>query len=289
MKNILVTGSNGFIGQALVKELENKNFNVFKFDSSYGDISEFDFKKKFKNIEVDYVFHLASKTFIPDSWNDPVKFYKTSVIGTNNILELCRMKEIPLTYVSAYLYGLVEKFPTSEDDCIKPNNPYAHSKFLTEELCKFYSEYYNVKVTIARPFNLYGRNQKDIFLIPHIIKQVMNSNYIEVEVLDLNPKRDYLYINDLINGLLKTMSTSSNFSIYNFGSGKELSVKEAIDNIQKVAKINKPIVSKNIERKNEIISVIADIQKAKEELKWEPLYNFEDGIKEILENIKNEK
>ena len=65
--------------------------------------------------------------------------------------------------------------------------------------------------------------------------------------------------------------------------------KEAIDIIQKVAKINKPIVSKNIERKNEIISVIADIQKAKEELKWEPLYNFEDGIKEILENIKNEK
>ena len=70
----------------------------------------------------------------------------------------------------------------------------------------FYSEYYNVKVTIARPFNLYGRNQKDIFLIPHIIKQVMNSNYIEVEVLHLNPKRDYLYINNLINGNITFMN-----------------------------------------------------------------------------------
>ncbi|MFY4804662.1 NAD-dependent epimerase/dehydratase family protein, partial [Aliarcobacter butzleri] len=85
----------------------------------------------------------------------------------------------PLTFVSTYLYGVPEKLPISENDEIKSNNPYAHSKYLAEELCRFYSDYYNVKVTIARPFNVFGKNQKDIFLIPLIIKQVLYADVIK--------------------------------------------------------------------------------------------------------------
>lgn len=282
MKTILVTGATGFIGKALVNSLKEIGFNVLVFDFLAGDISEVNLVKKYENETIEYIFHLAAKTFVPDSWDNPMSFYKTSVVGTNNILELCRKKNASLTFVSAYLYGEPDKLPISEMDKIKSNNPYAHSKYLAEELCKFYSEFLGVKVTIARPFNIYGKNQKENFLIPYIIKQVLNNEVIQVK--DLNPKRDYIYLDDLVDGLVKTMKSSKNFSIYNFGSGISLSVKEIIDIIQKVANTGKEIISEKQERKNEILNVIADITKAKTELGWIPKYSFEEGISKILYN-----
>lgn len=284
MKSILVTGANGFIGSALIKSLESLGFNIIRFNSLNGDISNYNFLKEYENTDIYHMFHLAAKTFVPDSWENPLEFYKTSVLGTGQILELCRHKNIPLTFVSAYLYGLPEKLPITEDATIKSNNPYAHSKYLAEELCRFYSEYYNVKVTIARPFNIFGKNQKSMFLIPFIIKQILNDNTIKVK--DLYPKRDYIYLDDLINGLVKTIDNKKQFSIYNFGSGKELSVHEIIDIAQKIAGTNKEIISEKEERQNEIMNVVADISKAKRELGWEPKFSFEDGIKEIIEDLK---
>jgi len=287
MKNILVTGSSGFIGSALVEELNNQNYNVIQFDRLAGDISDINFYEKYKNVNINHIFHLAARTFVPDSWINPMQFYKTSVLGTGNILELCRHKNIPITFVSAYLYGLPEKLPISEEDKIKSNNPYAHSKYLAEELCRFYSDYYGVKITIARPFNIYGKNQKDIFLIPHIINQVLNDKSINVK--DLNPKRDYMYLGDLINGLIKTLHRSKQLSIYNFGSGEEISVAEIINIIQRIVGTNKEVISEKKERKNEIMHVIADISKAKNDLDWAPKFSFEDGIKEIIMDIKDGK
>ncbi|WP_419770597.1 MAG: NAD-dependent epimerase/dehydratase family protein [Candidatus Marinarcus sp.] len=285
MKSILVTGANGFIGSALIENLESFGFNVIKFNSSDGDISNYIFLKEYENTDIYHIFHLAAKTFVPDSWENPLEFYKTSVLGTGQILELCRHKNIPLTFVSAYLYGLPEQLPITEDATIKSNNPYAHSKYLAEELCRFYSEYYNVKVTIARPFNIYGKNQKDMFLIPYIIKQVLNDEVIKVK--DLYPKRDYIYLDDLISGLIKTLDNEKQFSVYNFGSGEELSVQEIIDIIQKIAPTNKEVISENQERQNEIMNVVADIKKANYDLNWKPTFSFEDGITEILKDMKN--
>lgn len=185
-----------------------------------------------------------------------------------------------MTFVSAYLYGKPEKLPISEFDEIQSNNPYAHSKYLAEELCKFYSEFYAVKVTIARPFNIYGKNQKDHFLIPYIIKQVLNNEVIQVK--DLNPKRDYIYLEDLVDGLVKTMENNKQFSIYNFGSGTSLSVSEIIETIQKIAGTNKKVISEYQERQNEIMNVVADIQNAKKDLDWKPIVSFEDGIREVI-------
>lgn len=287
MKKILVTGANGFIGSALVNKLHLLGYKVYEFNSDNGDVADFLFEEKYGQENIDHVFHLASKTFVPDSWEKPLDFYRTSVLGTGSILEFCRAQNVSLTYVSAYLYGQPEKLPISEDDKVKSNNPYAHSKYLSEELCKFYSEYYDVKVNIVRPFNIYGKNQKKEFLIPYIIDQVLNDDVIKVK--DLKPKRDYIYLDDLIKGLIKTLTLDKNFSIYNFGSGVELSVQEIIDKIQKEAGTNKKIQSENQERKNEIMNVVADISLAEVELNWTPKYTFENGIKEILKDIKHVK
>lgn len=286
MKNILITGSNGFIGSALSTQLEKMGFTIMTFNSVDGDISDFNFISEFKNVTIDYVFHLAAKSFIPDSWNNPLKFYKTSILGTGNILEFCRVKNIPLTFVSAYLYGEPNKLPISENNTINANNPYAHSKFLAEELCKFYSENFNIKISIARPFNIYGKKQNENFLIPYIIKQLLVEN--EIKIKDLMPKRDYLYLDDLIDGLIKTMDCQHTFSIFNFGSSTSISVKEIIETIQEIMGTNKKVINEKIRRKNEIMDVVADIRKAKEELDWTPKISFKDGIKYIISDLRNE-
>src|SRR5258708_22137375 len=87
--------------------------------------------------QFDRVYHLAGKTFIPDSWKDPDSFYRANLIGTLNVLEYCRKTGSPLTYVSAYLYGLPKSLPINETATPQPDNPYAHSKFLAEELCLY--------------------------------------------------------------------------------------------------------------------------------------------------------
>lgn len=284
MSTVLVTGANGFIGTELVSTLKKQGYNILEFNSSHGDVALQDFVEYYKNIEINHVFHLASQTYVPDSWVNPLKFYKTSVLGTGQILELCRNRKIPLTFVSAYLYGQPEVLPIKENSKIKPNNPYAHSKYLAEDMCKFYSEYYDVKVIIARPFNIYGKNQKEMFLIPHIINQALIKDTIKVK--DLAPKRDYIYITDLISGLIKTLETKKQFCIYNFGSGSELSVGEIIEIVQEVVGTKKEVISEQEERTNEIMNVIADIELAKNDLAWIPKFSFKDGIKETINEMK---
>jgi nucleoside-diphosphate-sugar epimerase len=255
-------------------------FEVIQFSSADGDISDINFIEEYENRNFFHVFHLASKTFVPDSWENPIDFYKSSVLGTVNILQLCRIKKIPLTYVSAYIYGIPEELPITEEHRVRPNNPYAHSKFLAEDLCKFYSEFHDVKVTIVRPFNVYGKGQKKTFLIPLIVDQVLHKEAIKVK--DLNPKRDYIYLDDLVSGLINTLDNQEQFSIFNLGSGKGLSVSDIIQIIQNVAGTNKEVISEEKERKNEVMNVIADIKKSKEYLNWMPTYSFEAGVREIL-------
>jgi nucleoside-diphosphate-sugar epimerase len=163
-----------------------------------------------------------------------------------------------------------------------------HSKILAESVCKFYSDNFDVKVNIIRPFNIYGPGQSDRFLIPEIILQTL-SKAEEIKVQDLSPKRDFVYIDDLIDAIILSLNTEGNYNILNIGSGESYSVKEIIDLIQKIANTNKPVISNDNIRKNEIPDVIADISFAKEKLNWNPKFSFEDGLKKLVEYYKNLK
>ena len=278
IKNILVTGASGFIGKHLCNTLSEKGFNLTRLTSRDGDIAnvttlEFD-------RQIDFVFHLAGKTYVPDSWNKPTEFHRVNVLGTSNVLEFCRKNNIALIFVSAYIYGIPEKLPVPENASISPSNPYALSKYFAEDLCKFYSENFNMDITIVRPFNIYGPGQKSNFLIPTIVRQAVKFDSIEVE--DLKPKRDYLYIYDLVLALFKAMNKMHGFNIYNVGSGYSLSVKEIINVLEQALGKKLDIKCNNQTRENEIMDVVADITKTTMELEWKPGHTFEEGIKSMI-------
>ncbi|TGM56522.1 NAD-dependent epimerase/dehydratase family protein [Leptospira adleri] len=278
MIDVLVTGASGFIGKALVEKLKNEKLQYFELDRRSGDIA--DPKTWIDLPKAKTVVHLAGNTFVPESWKNTYSFVNSNVMGTQNALDYAKSQEAQFVFISAYLYGKVNKLPISETDPVSPNNPYALSKFLAEQLCKFYADYKDMDVRILRLFNVFGPGQKDNFLIPSIINQVLEKK--EIRVLDLKPKRDYVFLQDVVDAIVSAFKPLGGFHIFNIGSGQSYSVEEVIRIIQKAANISLPVISNFVERKEEISDVIADISKAKHLLDWYPKYTFESGVAEVL-------
>ena len=178
--------------------------------------------------------------------------------------------------------GKPKKIPIDENEPVKTTNPYTLSKKIAEDLCHFYYENYGVKVIILRPFNVYGPNQKEHFLIPSIIKQINLTKKINVK--DLKPKRDFVYVKDLVVAILKSIELKKNFEIVNIASGKSHSVYEVIKTIQKIKGSNLKIKSTDEIRVDEIMDTRANIKKAKKILGWSPVWKFEKAIQDIYES-----
>ncbi len=280
MSKILVTGAAGFIGRNLVARLQKEGHSVIEFDITDGDVTSVEDLQKFSGLQIDHVFHLAGKTFVPESWKDPFGFYQVNVMGTTNILEFCRKSGAKLTYISSYLYGDPEYLPVDELHPVKSYNPYSQSKVIADSICQFYARFYNVPVTIFRPFNAFGPGQSPVFLIPEIIQKVMDKGIHEVEVMDLRPKRDYIFIDDLVDALVLSLSRLQ--GIFNIGSGYSKSVEEIIQLVMKYSGISKPYFSKSIVRTNEIFDLYADISKAEKDLNWKPKTSFDEGIRQCI-------
>jgi len=273
---ILVTGATGFLGGHLVAALGARGYAVRAHSSRQGDISRCALPVE----GVAHVFHLAARTFVPDSWTDPQAFYRVNLLGTLNVLEHCRRHGTPLTLISSYVYGHPQSLPIAEDHPREAFNPYAQSKIFAEDLATFYEIHFGLRVVIVRPFNLYGPRQRPPFLIPVITEQALNPAASVIRLKDSRPRRDYLYVTDAIEFLLATMRKEAK-GIYNLGSGESVSVGEVAELIRKAAGTDKAIVSDEQPRPHEVMDVRADICRAAE-LGWQPATTLPDGIEKVV-------
>jgi nucleoside-diphosphate-sugar epimerase len=274
---ILVTGATGFLGCRLVVALQSCSYLVRQHSRADGDIASCSLPMN----GVSHVFHLAAKTFVPESWRDPRVFYEVNVIGTLNVLEHCRRHQAALTLVSSYVYGHPQRLPIAEDHPIAAYNPYSHTKILAEDIARFYEQHYGVRVVIVRPFNLYGPGQHPSFLIPSIVRQVLDPSAKEVRVKDLRPKRDYLYVEDAVALLAATLRSGVR-GTYNAGSGSSVSVAEVARLVNQAAGVDKPIISDEEPRPEEVMDVISDVSRAAAELNWRPSTSLPSGIAAVV-------
>ena len=224
----IITGSNGFIAKKLIEKLQSIGEDFLPLNREDGDLSICPLEDLIhKENDINNIFHLAARTFVPSAWNNPEEFIKENIASTLNVLNYCRVNKVPLIYMSAYIYGKQELFPIKENSRINPSNPYAQSKLLCEKICKYYADVFTLDITILRPFNVYGPDQEKHFLIPEIIEQIKKSKKIIVN--SFQPKRDFVYIEDLVNALTISSKKLKGFQIYNIGSGVSVSVKEIIE------------------------------------------------------------
>lgn len=279
-KKILVTGATGFVGKELISHLQATGQDTFGLSLSGGDdVRTPKSLNRYLDKGIETVFHLAAKTFVPESWKTPDEFYMTNTLGTLNVLEFCRQAHARVIYVSAYVYGPPQYLPIDENHPVQPNNPYAHSKWCAEQLCRFYSEYYGIRTSILRPSNLYGPGQADHFLLPEVIYQLRTGGRISVR--DSTPKRDFLHVRDFVGACSVILKHDELNQTYNVSSGVSVSIAQVIRLICEIT--GAPVDWQDLGqiRPNEISDTKMSSLLVRKGF-WKPLIPLEDGLRGLL-------
>lgn len=298
----IVTGGCGFIGSHLTELLLNKGLDVLIIDNlsngSLDNVKHLEGRNlnvvvkdvsKFEEIidcfhEVDFVFHLAALADIVPSIQNPLKYHQSNVTGTIAVLEaarLCNIKRF-IYAASSSCYGIPEYYPTNELSNIKPEYPYATTKYLGEQYVLNWSKVYGLPVTSLRFFNVYGTRSRTsgtygaVFGV--FLAQKINEKPFTI-VGDGNQTRDFTYVTDVVNACFEAaVNPNAINEIFNVGSGDTYSVNHLTD-LLGGEKVYIP------KRPGEPDCTFADISKIKETLKWSPKITLEIGVKKMLENI----
>ena len=279
-KKIILIGADGFIGKNFCKKYKNK-LNILKIGHQYGNLT---IKKNWKKLpKAEVMIQLANLNSIEKSLSAPNYFIKNNIDLLLNSLAYCRENDCKMIYLSSYIYGKNPKIPTPEFQVADCNNPYSLSKIISEQLICLYRDYYNVNSVILRPFNVYGYGQSKRFLISNLINCILKKK--EIEISDFNISRDYIYIDDVLTAIFKSIYAKKKKLVLNIGSGKSFKIVEIIKIIERFAM--KKIIIKNTKKiKNPIQKTRAKISLAKKYLNWEPKFSIKSGIKKIIEYEK---
>lgn len=278
----LVTGAGGFIGRHLVDGLRSLGKRVTPLSHS----ADFDVMRDDLPLEgIRHVFHLAGLLGVVRAWEDPLSFIATNTCGTARVLDQCRRSGCSATFLSSYVYRSQGRRLARESDPVDPQNPYAFSKHLGEETCRFYHKYYGLGVVVLRLANIYGPGQSTDYLIPHIVTQVVDPAVPEIQVQDLEPSRDYLHVSDAVTGIL--MSTRAEpGAVFNLASGQAHSVEEIILSARSAAQVTKPYRATAMKRRNEISWSAADITAIRSALGWQPVVSLDAGLRTIVDSLR---
>ena len=296
----LVTGGAGFIGSHLVDALLSKGDDITVLDNfSTGrpenlshvkdeiklveaDLSFYGtWTKYFKG--VDRVFHLAALADIVPSIENPDTYYQANVTGTFNVMKACKKFNVGKVVYSASssCYGIPDVVPTPESAEIRPQYPYALTKFLGEQIVLHWSHVYGVPSVSTRLFNVYGPRSRTsgtygaVFGV--FLAQKLNKKPFTV-VGDGTQTRDFTYVEDVTSALLTASESNLKGEIINIGSDNTYSVNRVVALLGgEVVYIPK--------RPGEPDCTWADISKVKKLLKWSPTVSIEQGIKNLLDNI----
>jgi len=280
MSSVLVTGASGFIGRHLVPALRAAGHDVLERDIGDGDIA--DERTWAAWPRTDIVVHLAGRLSVPESWADPSGFARVNLVGTVAALGFCQRHGAGLVFMSSYLYGNPSVLPIPETAPVVATNPYALSKKLAESACRFFSDHCGVDVTILRPFNVYGPGQAGDFVIPSIVRLVKEGR--EIRVRDLRPRRDYVYVTDVVRAIVMVVGRRQRFCVLNVGSGVSHSVVQVIAVIQGIMGTALPVCSDAENRKYEIMDTIADVGEARRQLGWVPEWTLTEGLRRTCEH-----
>ena len=322
-KKILITGSEGFIGSHLTEKLvSTKKFEIkalvlYNSFNSFGwlDTIPLEIKKKLTIVTGDirdpelvdniikdchYVINLAALIGIPYSYEAAQSYIDTNITGTLNLMNSSRRHKIKrfIQISSSEVYGQANVFPIKENQLTVANSPYAATKIAAEQMCLSYYKSFNFPGVVLRPFNAFGPRQSARAVIPTIITQLL-SNKKKLNLGNINTKRDFNFIDDIISGIEKAiLKKNINGEIINIGSGYEISIKELLKLIMKIKRKKVDIRIENLRKrpsKSEVNRLLASNMKAKKLLNWKPKYKNKIGLEKALkktiswyENKKNQ-
>jgi len=307
---ILITGVTGFVGSHLVKELNEskigKLFGLVRFGNRYAkhegyepiyaDITDYHYLAKvISEIKPEIVIHLAALSGVSQSFERPQEYFEVNTIGTINLAEI-NLKFNP--YLKKFIYagtpeeyGIQNNFPIKEDAPLNPNSPYAVSKAAATKYLLYLHRAYNFPVVISRHANAYGRKIgifSQLGVIENIVTQMLKGN--DVYLGDPEPRRDFLYIDDVLKWYRLLIEKGRPGEIYNAGWGKSYSIREVAEKVRELTGFKGEIHWHSIpKRPGEVPRIELDASKAKKDLGWEPKIKLEEGLMKTIEYFKSQR
>ena len=318
----LITGGSGFLGSQFVRRLleegnevavydnlstgYSKNLEPYRKNKNYsfvkGDITD---KGSLKNAmaNIDMVYHLSAIVGVKEYCRDPLKVVDVNVIGTRNVLELALKNEIKVLFAStSEIFGKNPDIPWAEDnDRVLGSTKidrwsYSTSKAMCEHMLFAMSKNHGLSSVIVRFFNVYGPGQPPYFVISQSVQKVLKGE--QPLLYDSgNQTRCFTFVDDAIEGaMLASKSKKADGDVFNIGSNKETSIREAIEMIIEIGGKKGRLTWKNLDTKKhygesyeDIPRRIPDVSKAKRILGWEAKTSLRDGIKKTIDWAKQNK
>ena len=313
MKNIIVTGGLGFIGSNLIDLLIKKKFFVINIDkatysSNFYNVKDFKNSKKYKFIRLDIkdkriknilfkykpsgIFNLAAETHVDRSIDNPGSFIQTNIVAVYNLLEnfrnFTRKNKCKLIHISTdEVYGDILTGRSHEKYPYQPSSPYAASKAASDHLVSSYVRTYNLPAIVTNCSNNFGPKQHPEKLIPKLIYNILKNKPLPIYGKGTN-SREWIYVKDHCEALIKVFLKGKIGQFYNIGSNKNLNNLEVAKKLLKTSKKlinlgNKVKIKFIKDRPGHDIRYALNSNKIKKELGWYPKTNFSKGIKLTLD------
>lgn len=307
---LLVTGHCGFIGQNFVRmyhkqhqivgidkmgyasDKEAANFCTKHFEL---DIARSGFEAIFDDINEQYgpfdaIVNFAAESHVDNSIKSPDVFIQSNIIGTFNLLEAARKHKVKkfIQIGTDEVYGdlMPDDPPFSDLHIMKPSSPYSASKASADLLALSYHRTYGLDVVVTRSCNNYGPYQHGEKFIPVIITKALNDETIPVYGTGLN-MREWIYVEDNCEGVMKAVLNGASGSIYNLGSGEE---KTNLDLVREIlSNMGKPLslIEMVEDRKGHDFRYFLDSDISYDELDWKPDTEFSKGIRETIDHYES--
>jgi dTDP-glucose 4,6-dehydratase len=314
MKKIIVTGGLGFIGSNLIELLLKKNYSVVNIDkitysSNFYNTLEFLKSPNYKFIKCDLnnksklseaifkykpicIFNLAAETHVDRSIDGPESFIKSNILGVFNLLEIFRKytiknKKSRLIHISTdEVYGDILKGRSNEDYPYKPSSPYAASKAASDHLVSSYVRTFKIPAIVTNCSNNYGPKQHPEKLIPKLIYNIFNNKSLPIYGNGKN-SREWIYVKDHCEALIKVFKKGKIGEFYNIGSNKNLNnleiCKSLINIAKKKIKLGPKVKIKFVkDRPGHDIRYALDSKKILKKLKWKTTVSFQKGIEKTF-------
>ncbi len=314
MKEILVTGADGFIGSHLVEQLvkEGHKVKAFAYYNSFNTWGWLDSISKdiLSEIEVftgdvrdpngvkeamrgmEEVYHLAALIAIPFSYHSPDTYVDTNIKGTLNVLQAARdldTKRLLITSTSE-VYGTAQYVPIDEKHPYQGQSPYSATKIGADRLAESFYRSFNTPLTIVRPFNTYGPRQSARAVIPTIITQLLSGKE-EIKLGSLTPTRDFNFVKDTANGFIEIAKSEKTIGEeINIATQQEISIGQLAEELIRQINPNAKIVCDEDRlrpEKSEVNRLLGSNKKIMELTDWKPNYTFEEGMAETIKFFRH--